>query len=176
MASFQAGRLGARGQRTKPAALGSAGQVGARAQGWGSARLLAHWQGRAQSSAPSRPAFWKVWGSHPRSAQLLCPRRRLGSVRGALRLAATWGTCWSLPAEAGRAARMQPVRIRTFRVRAAQPLLQGTAPASSLALPGDPVPKDHSFINTSEQVGRCKRCGRGHRERWLLRRFYRFHP
>lgn len=92
---------------------------------------------------PAPPQLLEGVGSHPRSAQLLCPRRRLGSVRGALRLAATWGTCWSLPAEAGRAARMQPVRIRTFGVRAAQLLLQGTAPASSLALPGDPRPTTH---------------------------------
>lgn len=63
----------ARTKRTKPAALGLAGQVGARAQAWGSTRSLAHWQGCAQSSAPPRPSCWKAWaptrGAHSCSAR-----------------------------------------------------------------------------------------------------------
>lgn len=165
-------------KRTKPAALDSARRSGRGAgSGLGSARSLArslaHWQGCARP--PPRPACRKAWGSHPRSSQQLCLRRRLGSV-GAQRLAATWGTCWSLPAEAGPAAWRQPVRIRTFDVRAAQPLLPGNRAASPLALAGDPRPTDRSTVNTSERAAFGKQCGCGHRARWLLCRFYRFHP
>lgn len=126
----------ARTKRTKPVALASAPQVGAPAQGWGSARSLAPLlAGKGASRPPPRPACWKAWGSHPRSARLLCLRRRLGSVPG-------HGGSQPRGAPVGlsqqRRDGMQPVRMPTFGVRAVQPLLQGTAPASPLALPGDP--------------------------------------
>lgn len=131
-------------KRTKPAALGSALQVGAPLAGV-----------RPVRPTPPRPVPpVRRRGAPIRRAHSCCAggagwgraRGRCGS-----QLRGTPGSC---PAEAGLAAPEQPVGIPGIRRRRNRCSL-GTAPASPFALPSDPQPQHRKHIRTTMVTARA---------------------